>query len=110
MISRFVFVLCAFLLVGMLTVWQKGQSTQAGYDVSRLISAKESLERRNKRLRIESDRLKLPDTLLGNVERLELNLHPAGPDELIEIGTAERQPESQVSAPQEREESCRSQQ
>lgn len=80
MISRFVFVLCAFLLVGMLTVWQKGQSTQAGYEVSRLIRVKDSLEKRNKRLRIESDRLKLPDTLLGNVEKLGLKLQPAGPD------------------------------
>lgn len=109
MLSRFIFILCAFLLVGMLTVWQKGQSTHAGYEVSRLISIKDSLERRNKRLRIESERLKLPDTLLGDVERLGLKLHAAGPDELIEIGKPGSKIESQDTAARERGESCRSQ-
>lgn len=105
MVSRFVFVLCAFLLVGMLTIWQKGQSTRAGYEVSHLMSIKDSIEKKNKQLRIESERLKLPDTLLGNVEELGLKLHPAGPDELIEIGKPESKPKSQDA--RERGESCR---
>jgi hypothetical protein len=73
------------------------------------MSIKDSLEKRNKRLRIESERLKLPDTLLGNVERLGLKLHSAGPDELIEIGRPESQSKSRDAAARERGESCRPQ-
>lgn len=107
MVARFILVLFVFLFVGMLTVWQRAQTTRAGYDVSRLELVKESLLRRNKSLQIESDRLKSPDALLTSLENLKQKLHIAGPDELVEIESSHNQPKSEVSTAKQRGESCR---
>ncbi len=80
---RFVLVLCAFGLVAMLTVWQHVQSVRVGYEIVRLRRERDVLAEENRRLELEADRLKSPETLLK--EMLGLGLKPARPEEILRI-------------------------
>ncbi|MFH1422698.1 MAG: hypothetical protein ABIH42_08320 [Planctomycetota bacterium] len=95
MVARFIFILCVFLAVGMLTIWQQGRATHAGYEIARLERVKESLDERNKRLQIEADRLKLPYNLFKRIDELKLELHPACPNELIPCENIKQEPNQQ---------------
>ncbi len=83
--TKFVFVLCAFALLSMLTVWQHLQSVQAGYEINRLRKVRSVLFEENRRLKLEADRLKSPELLLRKVKELGLELRPARPEEVVRI-------------------------
>ena len=84
---KFVFALCAFGLVAMLTVWQHVQSVQAGYEIVRLRRERDVLAEENRRLELESDRLKSPENLLREIEKMGLNLRPARTEEVVRVET-----------------------
>lgn len=84
---RFILVLSAFGLMGMMTVWQHVQSVKAGYEVVRLRRERNVLAEENRRLELEADRLKSPENLLGKLKKLGLDLRPARPEEVMRMET-----------------------
>jgi hypothetical protein len=82
---KFMLVLCAFGLIGMLTVWQHVQSVRAGYEIAKLRRHRNVLAEENRRLQLEADRLKSPENLLMKVRELGLGLRPAKPEEIVRV-------------------------
>ena len=84
--TKFIFVLTAFALVSMLTVWQRLRSVQMGYEIGRLQRMRNVVVEENRRLELEADRLKSPEVLLRKIKELKLGLRPARPEEVIQMG------------------------
>lgn len=77
-VVRFVFLVFISAGMAMAALWQTKQIVRVGYDITRLEEKRLVLEEKNRRLESQVNALRSPESILKNLDEMNLDLLPPG--------------------------------